>query len=127
MLADFEENFGLLSHAMDAYDLLAKTYPDSLQNWEVYLSKVMTFYGAVRCRQVYQKALKSLQESNLILIGLRFAKLERKLNELDRARAIYHHLAQYCNPASYERTFWKIWENFELQNGNKDNYEDFLR
>lgn len=58
MLADFEENFGLLSHAMDAYDLLATTYPDSLQNWEVYLSKVMSFYGAVRCRQVYQKALK---------------------------------------------------------------------
>lgn len=50
MLADFEENFGLLSHAMDAYDLLSRTYPESLLNWEVFLSKVMTFYGAVRCR-----------------------------------------------------------------------------
>ena len=62
-----------------------------------------------------------------MLLGLRFAKLERKLNELERARAIYLHLAQYCNPASFEKSFWKIWEQFELQMGNRDNYEDFLR
>jgi len=30
MLADFEENFGLLSKAMDAYDLLTRTFPESL-------------------------------------------------------------------------------------------------
>ena len=61
------------------------------------------------------------------MVGLRFAKLERKLNETDRARAIYSHLSQYCNPQTYERSFWKIWENFELQHGNRDNYEDYLR
>lgn len=61
------------------------------------------------------------------MMGLRFAKFERKLNEFERARAIYNHISQYCNPATYERSFWKIWENFELQNGNRDNYEDFLR
>lgn len=87
----------------------------------------MSFYGVVRCRQIYQKSLKSLQQNDLIIMGLRFAKLERKLNEMERARAIYLHLSQYCNPATYERSFWKLWENYELQVGNKDTYEDFLR
>ena len=31
-------------------------------------------------------------------IGMRFAELERKLGEIDRARAIYAHLSQICDP-----------------------------
>ena len=27
----------------------------------------------------------------------------------------------------YEDSFWKVWEQFELQHGNKDTYEDLLR
>ena len=127
MLADFEENFGLLSKAFDQYDLLTQTFPSEMQLWDVYLSKVMTYQGIIRCRQVFQKALKVLTDTNLVMIGLRFAKLERKLNEIERARAIYVHLTQYCDPSSYEKTFWKVFENFELQYGNKDTYEDFLR
>lgn len=35
-------------------------------------------------------------------MGLRFAKMERKLGEVDRARAIYQHLSQFCNPRQRE-------------------------
>ena len=128
MYADYEENFGLLSHAMEIYERAAtKVTDNNIDMWNVYLSKVMQYYGASRCRSVYQKALKVLQGTDLVLITLRFAKLERKLNEHDRARAIYLHLSQYCNPAIYEDSFWKVWESFELQFGNKDTYEDLLR
>ena len=48
------------------------------------------------------------------MLGLRFAKMERKLNEMDRARSIYAHLSQFCNPTQYEKTFWLIWEQFEV-------------
>jgi pre-mRNA-splicing factor SYF1 len=37
-----------------------------------------------------------------VAMGLRFAKIERKLNEVDRARAIYIHLSQYCEPNAYQ-------------------------
>ena len=60
-------------------------------------------------------------------MGLRFAKLERKLNEIERARAIYTHLSQFCNPSQYEATFWYIWEQFEVQFGNSDTFDDYLR
>lgn len=63
----------------------------------------------------------------MVQLGLRFAKLERKLNEVERARSIYTHLSQFCNPGQYEDTFWHIWEQFEVQFGNGDTYEDFLR
>ena len=60
-------------------------------------------------------------------MGMRFAKVETRLNELERARVIYNHLAQYCNPVTYAQTFWKTWEDFEMRQGNKDDYQDFLR
>ena len=53
--------------------------------------------------------------------------MERKLNEIDRARSIYAHLSQFCNPSQYEETFWLIWDQFEVQNGNTDTFDDFLR
>jgi hypothetical protein len=37
------------------------------------------------------------------------------------------HLSQFCNPAQYETTFWRVWEQFEVFFGNKDTYEDHLR
>lgn len=49
------------------------------------------------------------------------------MNEVERARSIYTHLSQFCNPGQYEDTFWHIWEQFEVQFGNGDSYEDFLR
>jgi pre-mRNA-splicing factor SYF1 len=34
----------------------------------------------------------------MVTTGIRFAKLERKLGEIDRARAIYAHISQFTNP-----------------------------
>lgn len=61
MYSDYEENFGLLSHAMEIYERAAmKVTDNNIDMWNVYLSKVMQYYGASRCRSVYQKALKVL-------------------------------------------------------------------
>ncbi len=38
---------------------------------------------------------------------LRFAALERKLGEIDRARAILVHASQFCDPRT-EPEFWKV-------------------
>lgn len=94
----------------------------------MYVAKATEFYGVARSREVYERALERLQPGQLLVqLGLRFAKLERKLNEVERARGIYTHLSQFCNPSQYENTFWRIWDQFEVQFGNSDTYDDFLR
>ena len=59
----------------------------------------------------------------------RFAKIERKLGEIERARGIYQHLSQFCNPRirDNEEQFWSIWEKFEVYHGNEDTYADYMR
>ena len=60
---------------------------------------------------------------------MKYSKMERKLGEIDRARAIYMHLSQYCNPAAQEmqEKFWKIWEQFEIVHGSEETFKDFLK
>jgi len=55
--------------------------------------------------------------------------LERKLGEIDRARGIYMHLSQFCNPRlkENEERFWKIWEKFEVYHGNEDTYREYMK
>jgi pre-mRNA-splicing factor SYF1 len=46
-------------------------------------------------------------------MALKYAELERRLGEIDRARAIYVHTSQYCDPRS-DTIFWPLWHNFEV-------------
>lgn len=52
---------------------------------------------------------------------LRFANLERKLGEIDRARAIYAHASQFCDPR-IDTDFWKEWYDFGM--GRRQNARD---
>ena len=57
---------------------------------------------------------------------LRFAALERKLGEIDRARAIYAHASQFCDPR-INPNFWTEWNNFEIETGSEDTFREMLR
>ena len=57
---------------------------------------------------------------------LRFAAMERKLGEIDRARAIYAHASQFCDPRVHPR-FWQEWNNFEIETGSEDTFREMLR
>ncbi|CDW87965.1 pre-mrna-splicing factor syf1-like [Stylonychia lemnae] len=131
MYADFEEHFGLINHAMKIYDRACKDL-DKEEKFEVYnmqIAKAAEFYGIQKTRQLFERAFELLQGEELIQVGLRFAKMERKLGEINRARAIYQHLSQYCNPRIKinEDQFWNIWEKFEVYHGNEDTYSDYMR
>jgi pre-mRNA-splicing factor SYF1 len=98
MYADFEENFGLLNHAMEIYDRACKELTENRDRYEVLnlqIAKSADFYGISRTRQLFERAFELLTGSipDLIQMGLRFAKMERKLGEVDRARAIYQHVS----------------------------------
>lgn len=60
---------------------------------QLYIAKAGEFYGAPKVRELYEKSLQVLQGQDLIDIGLKFSKFERKLGEIDRARDIYVHLS----------------------------------
>jgi pre-mRNA-splicing factor SYF1 len=57
---------------------------------------------------------------------LRFASLERKLGEIDRARAIFAHASQFCDPR-VDKNFWAEWNTFEIETGSEDTYREMLR
>ena len=57
---------------------------------------------------------------------LRYAALERKLGEIDRARAIYAHASQFCDPRTNPK-FWAEWNSFEIETGSEDTFREMLR
>lgn len=57
---------------------------------------------------------------------LRFAALERKLGEIDRARAVYAHASQFCDPR-LNPNFWSEWNTFEIETGSEDTFREMLR
>lgn len=91
MYADYEENFGLINHAMEVYDRACKelTKEDKFEVFNLYIAKSAEFFGVSKTRQLFERAFEVLTGADLIEIGLRFAKMERKLGEVDRARGIY--------------------------------------
>ena len=59
-------------------------------------------------------------------MALDYASLERKLGEVDRARAIFTHGAQFEHPKRAP-DYWKGWHDFEVAHGNEDTFRDMLR
>uniref|UniRef100_A0A2D4HWU8 Pre-mRNA-splicing factor Syf1/CRNKL1-like C-terminal HAT-repeats domain-containing protein n=1 Tax=Micrurus lemniscatus lemniscatus TaxID=129467 RepID=A0A2D4HWU8_MICLE len=57
---------------------------------------------------------------------LRFADMECKLGEIDRARAIYSYCSQMCDPRT-TANFWQTWKEFEIRHGNEDTIREMLR
>ena len=68
-----------------------------------------------------------LKGEDLLELGIKFAELEKKLGEIDRVRAIYVHVSQFCDPNYDKNGFWKRWENFELRHGNIDTFKEFKK
>ena len=68
-----------------------------------------------------------LKGDDLLELGVKFAELEKKLGEIDRVRAIYLHVSQFCDPNYDKLGFWKLWEGFELRHGNIDTFKEFKK
>ena len=44
----------------------------------------------------------------MVKMGIRYARLEKKLGEIDRARAIYTHASQFQDPQEDKYGLWKV-------------------
>ena len=68
------------------------------QMFNIYIKRAAEIYGVTHTRAIYEKALEVLPDAQAREMCVRFADLEKRLGEIDRARAIYAHCSQICDP-----------------------------
>lgn len=131
--ARLEEQFGLGKHAMEIYARAAVAVPkkERLSVYDVYLSRASQFFGIGKVREVYEMAIEAeppndLPDQDCKQLCIRYADLERKLGEIDRARAIYIHASHLADPRQ-DKSFWNEWNTFEVMCGNEDTFREMLR
>merc|ERR1719431_311476 len=128
LYAKLEEEHGMARHAMAVYDraIMAVEKKEQAEVYNIYLRKAAEIYGVTRTRQIYEKAIETLGETDSRTMCIRFAEMETKLGEIDRARAIYSHASQMCDPR-VTQDFWQIWKESEVKHGNEDTLREMLR
>ncbi|XP_055384493.1 pre-mRNA-splicing factor syf1 homolog [Condylostylus longicornis] len=128
LYAKLEEEHGLARHAMAVYErsTTAVQIEEMFSMYNIYIKKAAELYGLPKTRQIYEKAIEALPEENAREMCVRFAEMEIKLGEVDRARAIYAHCSQMCDPR-ITAEFWQTWKEFEVRNGNEDTMREMLR
>lgn len=92
----------------------------------IYIAKATANFGLPATRPIYERALEVLPNRQTAQMCLRFAALERKMGEIDRARAIYAHASQFCDPR-VDPNFWTEWNTFEIETGSEDTFREMLR
>jgi len=75
MYGDFEEQYGLLNHAIEIYDRMVFNveYKDKMQAYNIYIAKVGTYLGITKTRAVFESAIENLKENEVIQMGQRLA------------------------------------------------------
>ena len=128
MYGSLEEERGLARHAMRIYERATRAVSedDKFEMFNFYITKSASNFGLTSTRPIYERAIAALPDKEARDMCLKFAEMERRLGEVDRARAIYGHASQFCDPRTTP-TFWHRWEEFEVQHGNEDTFKEMLR
>ena len=128
MYGSLEEERGLARHAMRIYERATRAVSDEdrFEMFSFYITKSASNFGLTSTRPIYERAIAALPDKEARDMCLKFAEMERRLGEIDRARAIYGHASQFCDPRTTP-AFWSKWESFEVQHGNEDTFKEMLR
>lgn len=54
----------------------------------MYINRATEFFGITHTREIFMRAIENLPEKSVKNMCLKFADMERKLGEIDRARAV---------------------------------------
>lgn len=128
MYGNLEEDRGLARHAMRIYERATRAVSDEdrADMFNFYITKSASNFGLPSTRPIYERAIAALPDKDARDMCLKFADMEKRLGEIDRARAIYGHASQFCDPRT-SPSFWQKWESFEVQHGNEDTFKEMLR
>ena len=66
--------------------------------FNIYINRAADVFGLPYTRQIYEHAIEVLPDDSAREMCMRFADLESKLGEIDRARAVYGYCSQLCDP-----------------------------
>lgn len=126
LYASLEERHGLMRRALRVYQRAAAAVApgDAYEVYLQYIARTGETLGLPATRPVFEEAVARLPEAQVKDMCLRFAAMERSLGEVDRARAILAHAAQF---AAGSETFWATWHDFEVEVGNAETYKDMRR
>ena len=92
--------------------------------FEIYIAKAAENFGLPATRDIYERAIEVLPDRQTAQMCVRFAAMERKLGEIDRARALYAHASQFCDPRVHA-DFWQSWRDFEAETGSDDTFREW--
>ncbi|ERT00804.1 pre-mRNA-splicing factor SYF1 [Sporothrix schenckii 1099-18] len=128
MYGNLEEERGLARHAMRIYERATRAVSDEdrADMFNFYITKSASNFGMASTRPIYERAISTLPDAEARDMCLKFADMEKRLGEIDRARAIYGHASQFCDPRT-NPDFWAKWHGFEVQHGNEDTFKEMLR
>ena len=128
MYGNLEEERGLARHAMRIYERATRAVSDEdrADMFNFYITKSASNFGLPSTRPIYERAIAALPDKDARDMCLKFADMEKRLGEIDRARAIYGHASQFCDPRT-SPSFWSKWEAFEVNHGNEDTFKEMLR
>ncbi|KAI9836953.1 MAG: pre-mRNA-splicing factor syf1 [Thelocarpon superellum] len=128
MYGDLEEKRGLTRTAMRIYEraLFAVAEEDRKDMYEYYILHLAVNIGLAASRPVYEMAITTLDDAEARDMCLKFADMETRLGEIDRARSVYGYGSQMSDPRTATE-FWDRWEAFEVKHGNEDTFKEMLR
>lgn len=108
---------------------MANSVPEDerYQAYSIYIAKVSKLLGITKTRAIFDAALKKLTEKEIIFLGRQYANLQIKMGQLDRARGIYTYISQFTDPKDDTKGLWQEWSAFEVENGDKNTYKEYLR
>jgi pre-mRNA-splicing factor SYF1 len=99
---------------------------DRKEMYTVYIERATERFGVTKTREIYEKAIASLPDKHVKDMIVRYAEMERKLGEIDRARHLLSYGCQFTDPR-VDTAYWKLWHDFEAAHGNEDTYREMLR
>ncbi|KAF8228946.1 hypothetical protein L208DRAFT_1424265 [Tricholoma matsutake] len=110
-----KKTFGLARRSMSIFDRATQVVVDEdrFGMFAIYIAKSTANYDAANLRTGL------LPDRQTAEMRLRFAALQLKLGEIDRARAIYAHASKFCDPRVNSQ-LWLEWNSFEIETGSED-------
>ncbi|KAH0795995.1 Pre-mRNA-splicing factor SYF1 [Histomonas meleagridis] len=127
LYAKFEEDYGLIRHAMEIYRRAINQIDDKNEEdmFNTWITSACKLYGVAKSREIYEYAIHKFTDLRAAKWSERYAALETKLTEYERARFIYIHGSQFADPEKCKE-FWEKYEQFERLHGTKETFTEML-
>ncbi|KAJ2878833.1 pre-mRNA-splicing factor syf1 [Coemansia asiatica] len=124
----FEEKHGMARRALAVYARAAGAVArnERLEMYRFYAAKTVELLGAPAARAVFERGVEELPDPEAMSLAIDYAKAERQMGEVDRARALFAYAAQLGDP-KVDKNVWDEWHEFEVRHGNEETFKEMLR